>query len=390
MKGVFKSYFAAAVLACAVSCTQYDEVETRVAPVSAPGREVTAYLPLKVVSLERAGGSALPLTRATPVFEDDVINDVWVFQFGEPAIPGDDDSRPLVCPPYYIDETVIQDAVDLWNEAGNLTLYPHIAVPLIESRPGEVHKVVLAANINSREFNWGMSVVAGQESSYADLKERVIIIESESNSHSGDRTNLIMSGSVLSAITPDIVLDDDPAHHDDDGNDELGVPLYRSLSRIELDLSVNPSVNFRVLSVQLRNIPQRIEIFDRLIAEDGNLSDNSLYPEPLTLMLDYDKIHDPAGLDLTQEFAWYIPRNMRGRTGSYSAKTKNTFAPQGATYIEVTAVDLDNNSTFIYRVYPGLNEENDHTIKSNHIHHVDLTINGYDDRLKNDSRIEHY
>lgn len=386
----------------AVSCSQFDEMSLPDTnePNPADGREVAVYFPLTVASFECSGEDGVPLSRASLEEEDEQkISDIWVFQFGEAAT---DDERQLVCPPYYIDPTTIRDAELDWIGKGRPTLHAHIPIPLIESKNGEVHLVAFAANINSKDFNWGMSSVEGQRSTYAELKKQVFLLKSEADSYGGANENLIMSGRVYSVITPDIVLDDmpdDPASGGD--NDEEGIPLYRSLSRIELELSVDPSVNYKVLSVQLRNIPQRIDIFDDLIARDENLFvDHSLtYPELPANLIDYELITNPsdrtAGLlgkgDPARKWVWYIPRNMRGQTQSHTPRTKNTFAPQGATYIEVTAVNLDdNNSGVIYRIYPGLDDVNDHTVLGNHKYNVKLNIDGDDALLYNDSRVEQY
>ncbi len=393
--------FTAAALVLTASCSQFGGEP---APISGEpetaGREVRVWLPLSVVSLECPGGEGTPLSRASLEEEDEQkISDVWVFQFGEAAT---DDERQLVCPPYYIDPEAILDAELDWIDNGRPTLYAHIPIPLIESQAGEVHLVAFAANINSKDFNWGMSSVEGQRSTYGELKKQVFLLNSEADSYGGDlNKNLIMSGRVYSAITPEIVLDDIPDNPDaDDDNDEEGIPLYRSLSRIELELSIAPDVNYKVLSVQLRNIPQRIDIFDALIARDENLFvDHSLtYPELPANLIDYELITAPdraAGLlsmgDPARRWVWYIPRNMRGQTQSHTPRTKNTFAPQGATYIEVTAVNLDDNdSGVIYRIYPGLDDVNDHTVLGNHRYNVELNIDGDDALLYNDSRVEQY
>ncbi len=390
-------YFAAAAaLFCAVSCARFDEAPAP-APVvpggETPGNAVTAFLPLKPSSPEQ--------TRAP--FESEgmdisAISNVWVFQFGEAAT---DDQRLLVSPPYYIDESAIQDAVNDWLLKGEPTEYPHIPIPLIESAPGEVHLVAFAANINSKDFNWGMSAVEGQRSSYADLKKNVFLLDGESRSYGGDRKNLIMSGRVYSAVTPEIVLDenpDDPAAGGD--NDEEGVPLSRSLARIQLNVSVDASVDFKVLSVQLRNIPRRIDVFDALIARDENLYvDHTLtYPKFPAELIDYDMIYNTAdnaaGLVVqggSENYVWYIPRNMRGQSSSSSAKTKSLLAPKGATYIEVVAAGpAPDREGLIYRIYPGLDDINDYTVLGNSEYNVTLNIKGDDGTLANDSRVERF
>lgn len=402
MKTSILLYIATAVLFSTVSCTDCNDPIPNPTP-DIPGEQVTVYLPLKVASLERLSDDGITITRApleSEGMDADGISNIWVFQFSEAAT---DDGRLLVSPPYYLDESAIQDAVDAWTQKGGIsyTKYPHIPIPLIESAPGEVHLVAFAANINSKDFNWNMSAVEGQKNTYADLKKNLFLLDGESRSYGGDSKNLLMSGRVYSAITPDIVLDDNPDNPAQGGNNnEEGIPMYRSLARIELDLSVDASVDFKVLSVQLRNVPQRIDIFDALIARDENLyTDYSLvYPKMPVELIDYDTIYNQTdkaiGLITSggkSKYVWYVPRNMRGQSMSDSPKTKNTLAPLGSTYIEVVGANgTRNNAGVIYRIYPGLNDINDYTILGNHQYNVKLNINGDDEELKNDSQVEQY
>lgn len=395
-------YLTLAILFGTASCTTLDE------PVpmpggGAPGEEVTAYLPLKIAPLQHVSDAGIPLTRApleSEGMDTESISNIWIFQFGAAAT---DDERLLVSPPYHLDQTAIQDAIDDWTQKGGTayTAHPHIPVPLIESAPGEVHLVAFAANINSKDFNWGMSAVDGQRSTYAELKNNLFLLNGESLSYGSDNKNLLMSGRVYSAITPDIVLDEHPDHPAEGGNNnEEGVPMYRSLARIELNLSVDAGVDFNVLSVQLRNIPQRVDIFDALIARDEDLyTDYSLlYPAMPAELIHYDTICNTTdkaagliGSGENSQYVWYMPRNMRGQSYSASPKTKNTFAPQGATYIEVTGANgARNNEGVIYRIYPGLDDVNDHTILGNHVYTVTLNITGDDEELKNDGRVDQY
>lgn len=401
-KNIFLIYIAAAALLCTVSCTKLEIAEVPPGHI-VPGDKVTVFLPMKVATLEQVSKDGTPISRApleSEGMDTESISNVWIFQFGEAAT---DDKRLLVSPPYYLDEATIQKAIDDWNQKGgtSYTKYPHIPIPLLESAPGEVHLVVFAANINSKDFNWSMSAVEGQKSSYATLKKNVFLLDGESLSYGGNYKNLLMSGRIYSPITPNIVLDENPDNPGQGGNnDEEGVSMYRSLARIGLNLSVDESVDFKVLSVQLRNIPQRIDIFDALIARDENLyTDYSIvYPEMPAELIDYDAIYNENDKTIglissgeSSEYVWYIPRNMRGQSASNSPKTKNVLAPQGATYIEVVGTNGErNNEGVIYRIYPGLNDINDHTILGNHLYNITLNIKGGDEELMNDGRVEQY
>lgn len=399
MKVITRILIASAAVIAAVSCARIDEPSSPSAPASSVvlGAEVTAVLPLNVsgtVSFSSGEFSGTRAPQAADGMDETVVSNVWVFQFGSAS---SDDERKLVCPPYYIDEDAIAEARADWEDKGRITRYPHIPIPLIESAAGEVHLIAFIANVG--DYSWGMSSVTGEENSYRDLKSIYQTVFSEDVTYGGSDMNLIMSGSVKSRVVPEVVLDQTP----NTDNDQEGVALTRSLARVQLDLSVDPATDIRVISVQMRNVSNRVDMFDALKAADSDPypvavagSDyTSIYPAVPSL-IDYDKIEDTTdGLvnpgDAARTFTWYVPRNTRGQSASPSSHTKNSFAPIGATYIEIVAVDrADNDAGLIYRVYPGANDINDHTLIPNHEYRVGLTIDGDGSDPLNDSRIERY
>lgn len=398
---------AGSLCAAAVSCAGVDEPQGPQGSQTAKtaGNEVTVFLPLRTDGMFSLDGTELPLTRSSQdmtAADENAIDNVWVFLFGEPTEPGNDDSRELVCPPYYLDNDAVQAAWDEWDDDGRPTTYPQVAVPLIESPDGEVHMVVLAANVNSKDFSWNMSSVVGEKNTYADLKTGMMLLASEGLSHGGDSHNLLMSGRVYSAVKPEVVLGNEV----DEGGVE-GTAMTRSLARIEFNLSVaaaTAKADLKVLSVQVRNVSNRIDIFDVLKARDNDpyafygagetAPYTDIYPA-LPTVVDYDKIEDRTnGLVApgapAEKFVWYVPRNTRGQSLSPSPRTKNSFAPIGATYIEVVVLNTVNDEGLIYRIYPGANDTDDYTLIPNWKYKVDLHLDGDGGEALNDSRVEQH
>lgn len=349
------------VMMFTVSCSKFDDDTGITGGLAGYGTPVDISLSMRVAGEQSFDDEAIPVTRAPIDTNQDDIYNVWVFQFN-----GDGDDALLVCPPYYIDE----DAIDEAELAG-----APLTMPLIDSEGAE-HRLVFLANVNNKSYSWNM--LPGKNT-YQELISKHMVLTSENATYGFERKNLIMSGSVMTRVTPSVLVD---------GGDGNGVVMTRSLACVELNLSVDATKapDFKVISVQMRNVSDRLDLFDNLKEISG------IYPFSVST-LDYPVVKDVnTGLvtpNNPDTFVWFVPRNARGVGGqSTSPLTKNSHAPAGATFFEIVAEC--NSGNVVYRVYPGADDVSDFNIIPNHKYTVTLNIAGDGGANNIDSRIEQY
>lgn len=357
---------ASAIMLLAVSCGEFGEEAATPENKKdfTDGTPVEVEVSLRIANEQSADGSVIPLTRAPLDTDQDAIHNVWVFQFN-----GTGDDATLVCPYFYIDD-------DTMAAAGGVG---PVAMPLIDSKGAE-HRLVFIANINGA-YNWSLELGAG---TYADLKSRWINLTNEAPTYGAERKNLIMVGTAVTPVNPNVLVDGDDIYTTDVGP---GVAMTRSLACVELDLRV-AAAGFRVISVQLKDVSKRFDLFDAQLGITGN------YPAVATTF-DYEAEVDTTDDGLVKTggqrwFRWFVPRNTRGTgTGSTSALTKNSYAIKGATFFEILAEDAAGKGV-LFRVYPGANDVDDFNIVPNHKYTLTLNITGNGGPNVVDSRIESY
>lgn len=381
MKNIWKYIMPGTAMAIlAVSCTEFEDIPARREVAGMPV-EVRAILgtPAIKVSGEAETGANAAATRAAPAgMSGDRIHDVWVFQFD-----GTGDYARLVVSPYYIANEVIAAAGD-----GPVTMR------LIASE-GARHLLLFAANVpGGEEYNWGVSATKGSRSTLKEVRERYLRLPNEEAAYGGTNGAVIMSGTAVTEIAADIVVDGDSDPATADGP---GVALTRSLAKVELTLSIDgaEAPGYKVISVRMRNVSRHIDIFDGVLAERGGFP--VLYPADDKMdKFDYAAVYNADGSPLLEEggaprtFVWYVPRNMRGANpASISKYTRNGMAPFDATYFEIVATD-GTGGIAVYRIYPGANETNDFNVVSNRRYHFNLAIAGDGGDTPVDTRIEDY
>lgn len=362
------------LMALAAGCTPFDDPTALSSGQPYEGEEVTVGLLLNVSPELDEQGRKIPITRApndiTPA-EEEAIRNVWVFQFGQPIVPGNDDSRLLVWS-YYISE----DAINAANSGTGV-----LPVNLIESG-AQKHLLAFVANVNDGGYGWNMT--AGKNT-YADLKSRNYQLNTETEEsilYGDDLRNILMSGSAEVRIAEGLVIDsdtDNPAH-------DAGIPLTRSLAKIQLELTLgNP--DYQVLSIKLHNMPNQIWFTDALNTRtDIEPRSPSLIHLPLV-----ENVTDGlVGYQETKSFVWYVPRNTRGiNPKATSVKDRNIYAPYQSTYIEITARHATTHQGVVYRIYPGA-DMTDFNIIPNHRYFIKQTITGNGGDELTDSRIEQF
>lgn len=345
---------AVTLLLAAGSCTEFDEPREGSPEAGTP---VTAAVSLKVAEELGPDGTPVAPTRvAQDVSVDEVsFNALWVLQFA-----GTGGDALLVAAPHYI------DGKELAASGGTVN------IPLYRSG-GKTHRLVFLANVYDDAFVWKLS--AGT-ATYADLKNCCIYLYDEERSYNRNNRTIMMSGTVEANI---------------DGSDIGGVTLTRSLAKIRLDLKIDAAkaAGLTVHSIRMRDVQSRIDICD------GQMVFPDVYPVTKIFgVVDYSVIVNAdrtplltAG-DAERTFVWYVTRNTRGAVGGLNAKTRNTGAPDLATYFEIVAKDASGNYV-IYRIYPGADGEGDFNILPNHVYSYSLTIEGDGGQKPEDSRITH-
>ena len=306
--------------------------------------------------------------------ESDVKN-IWVFQFN-----GTDPTSKLIGAPYYVTDP---------SSPASMT------VPLVESGV-EINRLVFVANVNNDNLSAFGALTVGT-SSYADMLERVKTLSSEGGSHLN--TSLIMSSTVTHVIDATLapylagVISTGTPH----AGNHYPIHFVRSLAKIQLNLSFNGAAlpNYRILSVQLKNVSNNLYFLDNLkwggdiatiFPDLGNLNtiDYTLMRSELSYKADdpgsteKDFDSDLGGTGSNQTFTWYVPRNVRGAISNSSVSQKNAFAPQGSTYIEIMAItnQAAGGEGVIYRIYPGFDNLTDFSIVPNYKYIINLEIVG--------------
>ena len=168
----------------------------------------------------------------------------------------------------------------------------------------------------------------------------------------------------------------------------LRFKLHRNVAKLTVKLE-NASSDVIITSVQVRNVPQRLIYADQLHAADYDgttlcpTSDECAYTD-----LPIDDVYMQEGDAKT--FTYYLPRNQKGTVSSVtSAKDKNTYAPQTATYVEIYGINTSDGSTLRYRFYPGANTTTDFNLRSNYHYTMPVTVTAPGNATA-DSRVESF
>jgi hypothetical protein len=342
--------FMAAVLTGILSCT---DLEEEIPATRADANTVNVLLGFRITAELSVDGKEIPQTYAPDDVDEDAVKNVWIFQF--------DDNDRLVGTPYYI-ETVVAGVNNV--------------APLINSE-GITHRLVYVANVNNKNFPW--SIATGDLRS--KLLDRFATLSNETETYGDIHKNLIMSGEITTEIGGSVT-------------QIGGLTLTRSVAKVQVTIKFATAIQgrFKAISVQLRNVSDRLDWFDAL----KGFTNTEIYPAaPSTI--DYPLIESdtlPGGTfsknlngNTGVTFEWYVPRNARGTINNTTQTSKNALAPQGATYFEVMTIDLSSNRCVAFRIYPGADRTSDFNILPNHQYITTLTIKSEAEAVS-DSRVE--
>ena len=159
-----------------------------------------------------------------------------------------------------------------------------------------------------------------------------------------------------------------------DVTDEIECELRRTAAKIQVTVA-NECQGITINSVQLCSVP------------DGSyyLTDNipSDVETPTSTSIGF--IDYPAEQWHAEEYVYYMPVNQRGSISNNSEFTKNRYAPDNATYLQVRATY--DGRPLTYKFYLGIDMVKDFNISPNHVYRLDITIKSPGDPDV-DSRVE--
>lgn len=272
------------------------------------------------------------------------IQDLWIFQFD-----GEGEDAVMVSTPKYFKTTTI-------------------TIPFV-SKGTKQQRIVVVANMNDDNYAWGF---VPDVATYGDLLDRARDITKESDLYPGGP--LMLYGTVMSRT------DGTPS--------TIPVTLKHNAVKFELNLTCTTS-QLTITSVQLCNMPSK----QWLVGEGRNASE--VFPDVRVAdRLDYAAYTASADLPgsggIYKTYLWYTPANMQGSAPhNTNPKAKNAYAPVGATYVKVTAVDNYNaGATVEYIFYPGSDMVSDFNMRPNYHYKLYVRITGIDD-YEVDTRIEY-
>lgn len=244
-----------------------------------------------------------------------------------------------------------------------------IYLPIIRpAEAGTEYRCVLLANTHSPAFSVtlaGATTLDKLKTIYKNIRNLSDMYNPGNGVGTGD---LFMSGEV-------------PVHHD---TEKLDCQLYRNVAKLTLKLTNAAESGVKIVSVQLRNVPDRLFYADRLY-EDAPAPSPTLEESGFLDLPVEECVLDPGSAEKT--LVYYLPRNCRGTNGADLESQKNVEAPNYATFLEIMAEDAEAETPLRYRFYLGGNMTNDFNVKSNRHYTLPITINGKGD-AQTDNRVE--
>lgn len=155
--------------------------------------------------------------------------------------------------------------------------------------------------------------------------------------------------------------------------------LYRNVAKLSLKITNDPNSGVEIKSVQLKNVPDKISYADQLL--------NGAVPQG-TVFFSLPKENWEEG-STSMDFTYYIPSNNQpdGDLSNQLESQKNKFAPQDATYVEITGVSKPGKMPVTYKFYPGKDMKSNFQILGNHHYILPVTITNIGDPLT-DCRVE--
>lgn len=334
----------------AASCTDESVEQSR--PVE-EGQEVMVGLSISAAPESRG----MPGTRA---IEEETVDegtgtdykilDFWLLEYNQNGLL-------IGSPRYYVMSEL--------GEPGEENIF----IPVIRpAEAGTEYRCVLLANTHSPAFSAtlaGANTLGKLKTLYKNVRNLSDMYSPENGAGTGD---LFMSGEV-------------PVRHD---TEKLDCQLYRNIAKLTLKLTNAAESGVKIVSVQLRNVPDRLFYADRLYkdapAPSPTLEESGFIDLPVE-----ECVLTSGSTEKT--LVYYLPRNCRGTNGADVESQKNVNAPNYATFLEIMAEDAEAGTPLRYRFYLGSDMINDFNVRSNHHYTLPITINSKGD-AQTDNRVE--
>ena len=166
----------------------------------------------------------------------------------------------------------------------------------------------------------------------------------------------------------------------------LSVPLKRNVAKVNVSFSITGKAaddNLVIKTVQFCSVPSLSYYFtDRV--------ENEELVAPFPSMFDLTKVnYQTVQWDASSALSAYLPVNLRGvGPDGIEDKEKNKYAPDGSTYLLVSAAYGKNGeNTAVYTLYLGANMSNDYNIKANNVYNYVFTISSPKGSANGDYRV---
>lgn len=309
--------------------------------------EDLTYLPISYRIADEVSANPETSTRAAEGTDAQRVNNIWIFQFD-----GTENSSRLLTSPQYI---------EIKNDNVSAGVIPSDS-PV---------RLLFIANTNLSTINWKATKGV---TTYEDILKISDDYYREEEVSGLENDNVVMCGTIDGTINLGTKLDPE---------------LYRSIAKIQLNLTIASGCKYEVTSVRLYNVPSKIYWADYLRWEQ---SGDDITPLPLEAkFMAYNDIEpDKLSAGDMRTYTWYMPRNARGivKNEKDDQKIKNQLAPGNATYIEIYAINTSadsNGEGRYYRIFPGADLTTDFNILPNR--RYNLAFNITDKTAGEDSRI---
>ncbi len=322
------------------SCNKQDVVDSEIAPTD---REVNISIKARISDLESGTNNAISTSYTKAASEDPSVEvkNLWIIQ-----IDGTSNNSKIIGEPIYITD-----------------FFDGITVALVEC--DNTSTIVYLANTFKDDFGFT------PDTTLEDIKA---LSWENNNSESyfstdglSDERYMIMSG------YQEVLLD---------GYLNLTITLKRSIAKITVNLTNKAYSGLLIESITLKNVPSVGYYLSSYLLPD-------IFPNGGDV-INYSPIQDLAieGDNTTQTFCFYMPVNKQGIVESATASTKPESASSTASYIEITASEIDGDQgRYSYKFYIGANLSTDYNVEANCNYIYDLSFTNRGD-VDEDSRIE--
>ena len=289
----------------------------------------------------------------------DVIKNLWVIQFN-----GLSDDATVLGKPLYIS--------DISTEADGVTL--NVEASLVET--DEPCAIYFIANTFEEtgffQVNKWMTI--------GDLKARKRLVSGQLDllgHESPDRQHVMFNGR----------LDLDRLKSSAEGvRLPIEAVLHRNIAKatVTVQNSAPAEDNLVIRSLQVCSVPS-ISYYLNDVGQQSPYPSTNMFTK-----VNYEEIEWQADAD-QMSFDVYLPVNMRGTSVSESSMKKNKYAPDGATYLLISAIYTDDGIEYpiTYTFYLGENMVNDYNVEAGRHYQYSFNINALGD-ADDDNRVSNW